>query len=247
MNATMNSQLQIPAINKLDGTNYKEWAFDVGLVLKQKMCWSITTGIEKKPDTTALAEWLSWSQKKEITVSTIFLTMERRMQQKYMDVEDPHELWEKIKSDYVTKIKKNAFTIRKELYSIHLEDSGSVEVYAQRIQQAIDQFNLTAEEDSEKMSNREHLFFLLNGIDVASQDWSVILQLIHDRIESESLDEKPDDVLLNLLAREAQLQKNKGVSSDALLFTKGSNAKKAVQLELREDKEEVYVLRAGWI
>ena len=222
----MNSQLQIPAIKKLDGTYYKEWAFDVGLVLKEKMCWSIMTGIEKEPNTTALAEWLSWSQKKEIATSKIFLSMERRMQQKYMDVEDPHVLWEKIKSDYVTKIKKNAFTIRKELYSIRLEDSGSVEVYAQRIQQAIDQFNLTAEEDSGKMSNREHSFFLLNGIDVVSPDWSVTLQLLHDRIESESLDKKPKDVLLKLLAREAELRKNKAISSDALLYTKGSNAKK---------------------
>ena len=182
----------------MDGTNYKEWAFDAGLVLKQNMCWSITTGIEKEPVTTASAEWLSWSQKKEIATSTIFLTMERRMQQNYMDFEDPHVLWEKIKSDYVTKIKKNAFTIRKELY----------------------------EEDSEKMSNREHSFFLLNGIDAASPDWSVNLQLLHDRIESESLDKKPEDVLLKLIAREAELRKNKGISSDALLYTKGSNAKR---------------------
>jgi len=97
----MNSQLQIPAIKKLDGTNYKEWAFDVELVLKQKMCWYITTGIEKEPDMKTSTEWLSWSQRKEIATSTIFLTMERWMQQKYMDLEDPHTLWEKIKSDYV--------------------------------------------------------------------------------------------------------------------------------------------------
>jgi len=66
------------------------------------------------------------------------------MQQKYMDLDDPHTLCEKIKSEYVTKIKKNAFTIWKELYGICLEDAGSIEVYAQRIQQAIDQFNLIA-------------------------------------------------------------------------------------------------------
>ena len=131
----MKNQLQIPAIKKLDGTNYKVWAFDVGLVLTKKMCWSITTGIEKEPDTKALTEWLSWSQKKEIATSTIFLTMGRRMKQKYMDLEDPHTRWENIKSDYVTKINMNACTIRKELYGIRLEDSGRVEVYAQRIQQ----------------------------------------------------------------------------------------------------------------
>ena len=152
------------------------------------------------------------------------------MQQKYMDFDEPYTLWEKIKGDYVTKIKKNSYTIRKELYSVRLEDAGSVEAYAQRVQQAIDQFNLTAEEDSEKMSDREHPFFLLNGINPASSDWSVTLQLIQDRIESESLDRKPEEVLLKLLARETELRKNKGIPSDTLLYTKVSKKfKEAVQ------------------
>ena len=69
------------------------------------------------------------------------------MQQKYMDFGEPYALWENIKGDYVAKIKKNSCTIRKELYGVRLEDAGSVETYTQRIQQAIDQFNLTVEED----------------------------------------------------------------------------------------------------
>ena len=246
----MNNQLQTPAIKKLDGTNYKEWAFDVGLVLRQKMCWGITTGTETEPDgptpavlaqdgTTqteipakrASAEWLSWSQRREIATSTILLTMERHMQQKYMDFDEPYTLWEKIKGDYVTKIKKNSYTIRKELYGVRLEDAGSVEAYAQRVQQAIDQFNLTAEEDSEKMSDREHSFFLLNGINPASSDWSVTLQLIQDRIESESLDRKPEEVLLKLLARETELRKNKGIPSDTLLYTKGSKIQRSSTIQ----------------
>jgi len=72
-------------------------------------------------------------------------------------------------SDHVTKIKENSYTIRKELYGVRLEDASSVEAYAQRIQQAIDQFNRTAEEDSEKMSGREHSSLLLDGTNPAVQ------------------------------------------------------------------------------
>jgi len=50
----MNNQLQTPAIKKLDGIYYKEWAFDVGLFLRQKMCWGITTGAETEPGVLAL-------------------------------------------------------------------------------------------------------------------------------------------------------------------------------------------------
>jgi len=85
---------------------------------------------------------------------------------------------------------------------------------------------MTAEGDSEKISNWEHSFFQLNGINSASPDRSVTLQLIHDRIDSESLDKKLDEVLLQLIAREAKLRKHKGIASDALLYTKGPNAKK---------------------
>jgi len=53
---------------------------------------------------------------------------------------------------------------------------------------AIDQFNVTAEGDSERMSDREHSFFLLNGINPVGADRIVVLQLIQDRIESEFLD-----------------------------------------------------------
>ena len=57
------------------------------------------------------------------------------------------------------------------------------------------------------MSDKEHTFFLLNGINPASGDWSITLQLIQNRIDSESLDKKPEEVLLKLLA----LRKNKGI------------------------------------
>ena len=119
------------------------WAFDVGLVLRQDVLGDHYR-TEAEPDgptsaaraqdgtlteipaTKALAEWLWWSQRREIATSTILLTMKRRKQQKYMYIGEPHTLWETIKGDYVTKIIKNSYTIRKELYGICLVDVGSV-------------------------------------------------------------------------------------------------------------------------
>jgi len=50
-----------------------------------------------------------------------------------MDFDEPLTLWEKVKGDYITKINKNPYTFRKELYNIRLEDLGSVGGYAQCI------------------------------------------------------------------------------------------------------------------
>jgi len=67
----MDSQLQTPAIKQWERTNYKEWAFDVSFVLRQKICWRITTGTEMEPDgptsetspaTEASPEWLLWTE-----------------------------------------------------------------------------------------------------------------------------------------------------------------------------------------
>lgn len=63
----------------------------------------------------------------------MLLTMERHMQRKHMDFDEPLTLWEKVKGDYITKINKNPYTFRKELYNIRLEDLGSVGGYAQCI------------------------------------------------------------------------------------------------------------------
>lgn len=210
-------------IAKLNATNYEEWAFDIRLVCGLNMCSNILRGIEGEPEKSSIAEWFSWSQRKEIARSTILLAMDEDMQKKYIDYEEPRALWEKIKEDYATKIQKSSYEIREELSSTRLEDLGSVEAYARSIQHAVNQFNLAAKEDSEKMSKREHSFYLLHGIDPYSADWYITVQLIEGRIESESLDRKPDEILRMLLAREAEIRSVKGIAPDALLYPKASN------------------------
>lgn len=168
------------------------------------MCWRILTGEEDEPEKSpatakSTAEWNSWSQRKHHATSTILLSMDEERQEEYMDYEEPQALWEKIKEDYVT-IKKSYLTIQTELASIRLEDLGSVKAYARSIQHAVNQFNLAAKEDSDRMSKEEHSFHLLKGIDSSSAGWDTTVQLIEDRIGFESLDKKPDEILRKLLA-----------------------------------------------
>jgi len=80
---------------------------------------------------------------------------------------------------------------------------------------------------SEKMSDREHSFFLFNGINPTGSDGSLTLQLIQDHIESKC--KKPEEVLLKLLARGAELLKNKGILSDTLFYQRVEECKEAVQ------------------
>jgi len=91
------------------------------------------------------------------------------MQQKYMDFDEPHTLWEKINGYYDTKIKKSSYTIRKELYGVRLEDIGQCRGL-RPVHSAGHRPAQPYRCDSEKMSDREHSSFLLNGTNPTGSD-----------------------------------------------------------------------------
>lgn len=97
-------------------------------------------------------------------------------------------------------------------------ESRGVEAYGYRIQQGVDQFNLAVEDVSMKMFREEHSFFLVNGLPGEVEHWNVCIQLIQDKIDTELLDKKPDEIINKLLSREAELRKKKGITSDTLLY-----------------------------
>jgi hypothetical protein len=63
------------------------------------------------------------------------------------------------------------------LYEVKLKDYGSVKTYSLRIQELIDEYQAGAEDPSDKISERDHVFFLLNGVP-QSEEWDLEIRLI---------------------------------------------------------------------
>jgi len=113
-----------------------------------------------------------------VAISTILLGMEPRIQAEYRVVDDAKTLWEKLASAYKSKLKLNIFEIREDLSNIKLQDCGDVNNYTSRINRKVKDYNLcvgpsTTDTDATdtdsaktiaKMSEQEHIFYLLRGI-----------------------------------------------------------------------------------
>jgi hypothetical protein len=145
----------------------------------------------------------------------IFESLGESLQLQYMDIKDPAELWRRIQSDYIGERQKSQLWIRRDLYEVKLKDYGSIEAYAMRIHNLIDEYRAGAESSNDKISERGHVFFLLNGIP-QSEDWDVELQLIKDQMRV--LGEDPKAVIKKLRNREVAFKTSRGIVSEVALI-----------------------------
>ena len=81
--------------------------------------------------------------------------------------------------------------------------------------------SMTGSDDSDtipKMSKQEHVFYLLRGVP-RNDDWKVFLEVLRNKPD---LPVKPEEVVTKLVAQEAAIKREKGMSvdSDILLFTR---------------------------
>jgi hypothetical protein len=215
------------SIRKFDGKNYKVWAWQMELLLARERAWTIVNGSEECPPGPLKAEvdedgnvtagkvavaassaYTDYTWRYYEALRLIFESLGDSLQLQYMDIKDPGELWRRIKSDYVGELQKSQLWIRRDLYEVKLKDYGSTEAYSMRIQNLIDEYRAGAETSTDKISEREHVFFLLNGIP-QSEDWDVELQLINDQMRV--LGEDPKAVIKKLRNREDAIKTSKGI------------------------------------
>jgi hypothetical protein len=193
-------KMAFPSVRKFDGTDYKNWAFNMTMLLSQERCMGIVNRSEKPPTestpTTATEDpvvgttggssraytdhnWRYWG-----ALRLIHGVLEASVQNNYMTIQDPAELWETINNDYVKKLHKSQYYVREGLLNVKLTECGSVEAYVTTIQNLLDQYKLAANEDDDNIGVREHVFYLLHGIP-KDEDWDLELRLIHQRLEED--------------------------------------------------------------
>jgi hypothetical protein len=189
--------------------------------------------------------------------STILLSMNPRIQVEYTVVDDAKTLWEKLASTYKSKLKRNIFEIGEDLWSTKLQDSGDVINYALRSDQNVKDYDLcagpsspsttdtdAADRDSAmgiaKMSEQEHIFYLLCGIP-RNKGWKGFLELMIDR--KPTMTTRPDEIVSKLVEKEAAIKRVNGLAPDALLLAKkggkgnrGSKGGRSPRRDMRDNK-----------
>ena len=232
-------------IAKFNGSNYKQWAGEMALLLEQKQVYGIIEGYDERPElpgdgaTEKQKEaHREWMKQHGIARSTILLGMEPRLQSEYVEIRDAKKLWETLAESYKKKLELNVFDIREDLYNMKLEGSGSMDSYAFAVNQKVNDYNLCASpgikgpestqaaagtasmEAIPKMSQQEHVFYLLRGLP-RNDDWKVFIEIMRDKDGTISM--KPEEVVTKLLAQEAAIERDRGLSPETLLFAKKSS------------------------
>ena len=137
------------------------------------------------------------------------------------------------------QLQLNIFDIREDLFNLRLEDCETVDSYVSKLVEKVSAYNLCADstgttetggDDSDtipKMSKQEHVFYLLRGAP-RNDDWMVFLEILRNRPDVHA---KPEEVVTRLVAQEAAIKREKGVSGLG-------------QTSLREATEEIPFVEA---
>jgi hypothetical protein len=223
-------------ITKFNGTYYAQWATEMAQLLEPKQVYGIIKEYDDKPEepaanTTATekAAIKDWMNRHSVARWIILLGMESRIQAEYTGVDDAKTLWEKLASAYKSKLKLNIFEIREDLWSIKLQDCGDVDNYALQIDRKVKDYNLSsgptttdtnATDNAKtiaKMSEQEHILYLVRGI-LWNDECKVFLELMMDK--KATMTATPNEIVTQLIEKEAAMKRENGLAPEALLFAK---------------------------
>ena len=162
------------AIQRLGGTNYKTWQVDMRNILMREGLWRVTQSEKGAPAAGASeADIERYEEKKERSAATIQLWMEEDLRGRYGDDKyslDPAALWAKITADCKEVIVLDKNYLRKQLFDVSLESSGTVAEYIVNVDAIIDQLRTC----DVTIMNREKWFTIINGLPTA---WSVFISI----------------------------------------------------------------------
>ena len=112
----------------LKGPNYPTWKVQCQMALMKEGVWTIVTGDQVAPTGSGadakmpkfLADW-------DKAIATIVLSLDPSILYLIGDPTDPTEVWEKLSTQFQKKTWANRLHLRKKLYSMKLEEGGSMQ------------------------------------------------------------------------------------------------------------------------
>jgi hypothetical protein len=159
-------------------------------------------------------------------------------------------------------LKLSIFEIREDLGSIKLQNCRDVDNYASRIDRNIKDYNLcpeptallttgtdAADIDTEtnaktiiEVSEQDHILYLLCGIP-RNDKWNVFQALMMDI--NATMTATPNEIVTKLIEKESAIQRESGISPEALLFAKkggkgsrGGKVGRSPKRDKRDNKDD---------
>ena len=155
------------AIKRLGDANYKTWQVDMRNVLSREGLWRVTQSEKGAPASDTLeADTERYEEKKERASVTIQLWMEEDLRGRYGEdkyCSDPAAHWAQISADRKEIVVLDKNYLRKQLFEVSLESSGTVAEYLVSIDTIIDKLRTC----DVTITNGEKWFTIINGLPAA--------------------------------------------------------------------------------
>ena len=120
-------------IQPLSSTNYSVWSKKMKLLLRGKGLWTIVSGIERPPPETDSSAFLLYTQRKDVALTDIILSIEDKCSHAVINLDDPHLVWEKLQEMYEGVSDACIDTYLERLQNMKMEEDEKVMEYMNRL------------------------------------------------------------------------------------------------------------------
>ena len=123
----------------LGPTNYFIWSRKIELLLRGKGLWAIVEGSEDAPTGTGVdgaiteKDQCHYQRRKDVALSDILLTIEDRCTHAVLKMEEPHEVWMKLKEMYQAVSSSCIEANLERLHSLQMKSKEKVMTYVNRL------------------------------------------------------------------------------------------------------------------
>ena len=201
------------SITPLNGTNYPSWKVQCRMLLVKEGLWGIVAGTEEPPNPeTQGAQYAKYVSRRDKALATIVLAVDPSLLYLLGDPVDPAAVWTKLSGQFQKKTWANKLSLRKKLFTMKLNDSGSMREYVKKMTEIFDELAVIAE----PISDEDKVVYLLAGLPESYDVLVTALESGSDTVPAlESVTER--------LLREERKLKDREEASDGkkLLLSKG--------------------------
>lgn len=120
------SSVNIP-ISPLVGTNYPTWKVQCKMALMKDGLWGVVSGTEVRPPDTEAAKLEKFSKLSDRALAIIVLAIDPSLLYVIGEPSNPVDVWKKLEDQFQRKTWANKLHLRKQLYSLRLENDGSMQ------------------------------------------------------------------------------------------------------------------------
>ena len=144
----------------LNGLNYGTWKVQCRMALLKDGLWGIANGTEDAPDGTDADKLAKFISRRDKALAIIVLAVDTKLLYLLGNPEDPAVIWKKLSDQFQKKTWANKLELRRKLFSLRLEDGGSVQDHVKAMTEVLDELSVV----DEPVKEEDRVVYLLASL-----------------------------------------------------------------------------------